>query len=239
MDGPSVEERLKQLRHRVHEACKKYSRDPETVHILTVSKFQPITKIRAAYECGQRDFAENYVQEALEKLEQLASLPVRWHFIGRIQSNKIKYLNERFAVIHSVDRIAVAEHLNRRRQNGRQQIFIQFNIAGESSKGGAIGDQELRSLAEFVIKKCPRLSLLGIMVMPPLDATDPRHYFRQAKELLERIRGELSSEELKQHPMNQLSMGTSHDFEDAIAEGATWIRIGTDAFGPRDNGVNE
>jgi hypothetical protein len=229
MDGSSVGARLKNLRLRVQEACVASGRAPESVRILAVSKLHSRAAIRAAYDEGQRDFAENYVQEAVDKLDQLASLPVRWHFIGRIQSNKVKFLGgRRFAAIHSVDRVSVAEALNRvAHPDGGQDIFLQFNAAGEASKGG--GDERvIEELAQFVNEKCPRLRVLGLMCMPPLDQP-ARPFFAQTRALQARLKTKFPTQ-----PLDQLSMGTSADFSEAIAEGATWIRIGSEIFGPRE-----
>lgn len=231
MAGTSVGERLEQVKSRVRSACAAHGRDPASVHVLAVSKLHDIHAIRAAYDHGQRDFAENYAQEALGKLDQLASLPVAWHFIGRIQTNKLKLLANRFAVIHSVDRLEVAEKLNALTRE-RQDIFLQFNVAAESSKGGA-DEAGLRALAAAVVSQCPRLRLRGVMVMPPLDQP-ARPFFARARELTAEIRATFDASSAVAHPFDELSMGTSADFEDAIAEGATWIRIGTDIFGPRE-----
>jgi pyridoxal phosphate enzyme (YggS family) len=233
MDGPSVGDRLKKLKARVEKACVTAGRDPSSVRILAVSKLQSLGKIREAFEEGQKDFAENYAQEALEKIDQLHSMPVDWHFIGRIQSNKVKMLaGGRFRFIHSVDRESVAEALNKLSMRARQDVFLQFNVAGEASKAGA-NESGLEQLVKFVAEKCPNLCARGLMVMPPLDSA-ARGHFRRAREVLAKVRAGLTPQQLSQHPLNDLSMGTSADFEDAILEGATWIRVGTDIFGARE-----
>ncbi|NJL24645.1 MAG: YggS family pyridoxal phosphate-dependent enzyme [Calothrix sp. SM1_5_4] len=235
MVGPSVGERLNRIRLRMAEACARSGRDPASVRILAVSKLQGLGKIREAYEAGQVDFAENYVQEAVDKLEQLYSLPVNWHFIGRIQSNKVKFLKDRFYAIHSIERLSVAEHLNRLTARPPQRVFLQFNVGAESSKAGA-DESELENLLGGVISSCPGLSVQGLMVMPP-QHEDPelsRPYFIRAREVLRRLREGLGAGHARLHPLDQLSMGTSGDFEVAIEEGATWVRIGTDVFGPRE-----
>lgn len=218
----SVVNRLQKLKSRIHDVCAHAGRDPSSVRLLAVSKLQSPDSVREAFACGQRDFAENYLQEALEKQESLADLhELRWHFIGRIQSNKVRALANRFAVIHSVERVSVVEALSRATR-GVQDIYLQFNVAGETSKGGAADERALEDLLTAA-KKCANLRVLGLMVMPPLDATveQSRGYFRCAREVASRF------------GLQELSMGTSHDFAEAIAEGATWIRIGTDVFGPR------
>lgn len=222
MPGTSVADNLNRIRERVESVCRRAGRDPASVRILAVSKAQPIPKIRAAYEAGQKFFAENYVQEAMQKLEQLQSLPVEWHFIGRIQSNKVKFLAGKFTVIHSVDRTSTAARLNSLSPGRVQDIFLQYNVAGEESKGGG-GEREVEEMAERAAE-WPNLRVRGLMVMPPLfdNPEDARPFFKKARALAEKLR------------LNELSMGTSSDFEVAIEEGATWIRVGTQIFGERE-----
>lgn len=214
----SVSSRLEQIEKRIVAACARAGRPRDSVKLLAVSKLQSLAAIREAYDHGQKDFAENYVQEAVEKMEQLASLPVDWHFIGRIQSNKVKQIAGRFRLIHSVDRESIVEALLK--QGRPQEILLQYNVAAEVSKGGA-DEAEIERLMKLCV---PPLKVRGLMVMPPLSANaeDVRPYFRRARELASRL------------GLAELSMGTSQDFEVAIEEGATWIRIGTDVFGPRE-----
>ena len=243
MTGLSVEKRLFNLRQRIQIACARSGRPQESVQLLAVSKLQDSQRIREALACGQRDFAENYVQEAAEKQAQLENSVLRWHFIGRIQSNKVKQLTGKFEAIHSVDRARILQLLN---SQGAalgvvQKIFLQYNVANESSKAGA-GDAELGELMES-LRSSTHLSALGLMVMPPLSENpeDSRTHFVRARATLARLEAGLRmrsenpflSEERARHPFNQLSMGTSHDFEVAIEEGATWVRIGSELFGPR------
>jgi pyridoxal phosphate enzyme (YggS family) len=230
MAGKSVAERLQNLKQRIEKACAENRRKADSVRLLAVSKLQDSEKIRQAFAMGQTDFAENYIQEALAKRGELADLrSLRWHFIGRIQSNKVKSLAAgSFHAIHSVDRVEIAEALDRAaRALGKvQDVFLQINLAGEASKGGAEPPQLEHFLTEA--GKCENLRVLGLMVMPPLE--NSQVYFLQARELL-REKRELLSE---RHPFNELSMGTSHDFAEAIAAGATWVRIGSEIFGPRE-----
>ncbi len=237
MVGLSIGDRLDIIREKIDLACARAHRDPNSVKLLAVSKLQDLQKIREAYEHGQRHFAENYVQEALLKIDQLRSLPVHWHFIGRIQSNKIKFLPGNFDIIHSVDRASTADALDRHTsklgESARQAVFLQYNVAREASKAGA-DEIEIENLVNFM-GQFQHLKVMGLMVMPPMDV-DPeqvRPYFSKARQFLESVRAGLSKEVLDHHPLNQLSMGTSHDFEIAIEEGATWVRIGSEIFGPR------
>lgn len=229
----SVADRLQKLNARILEACVSASREPSSVRLLAVSKLQPSTKIRAAFAVGQIDFAENYVQETVAKQTELSDLNLRWHFIGRIQTNKVKALAKAgFAAIHSVDRVEVVQALHRA-SVGVQDIYLQFNVASEASKGGASDERALEDLLTAAMK-CANLRVLGLMVMPPLETSveESRGYFRRAHEVLARLRERAGSSSA--HPLSELSMGTSHDFVQAIAEGATVVRIGIDVFGPRE-----
>jgi len=219
MAGMSVGDRLKKINQRIANACTRAGRDPRSVRLLAVSKLQPLTKIREAYEGGQKDFAENYLQEAALKQEQLANLPVDWHYIGRIQSNKAKLLPGKFKLIHSVDRLSIIDALAKPRIP--QEILLQFNVAGEETKGGA-AEQELEKM--LLHADATKLKVRGLMVMPPFteNPEEVRPFFKRARECAAAL------------GLSELSMGTTQDFEVAIEEGATWIRIGTDVFGPRE-----
>jgi pyridoxal phosphate enzyme (YggS family) len=224
MTGVSIENRLQKIRDRVAAACARAGRDANSVKILAVSKGQDFAQIRQAALCGQNFFGENYAQEATEKMEKLEGLPLAWHFIGRIQSNKIKHLVGRFAVIHSVDRLNIAEAISAA-SSTPQEIFLQYNVADEVTKAGA-AEAGLAALA-FKMGALPNIRLTGLMVMPPLssDLEEVRPYFKKARALATNL------------GLNELSMGTSSDFEVAIEEGATWIRTGTEIFGPRPGAV--
>ncbi|MGZ3775271.1 MAG: YggS family pyridoxal phosphate-dependent enzyme [Pseudobdellovibrionaceae bacterium] len=201
--------------------------------VLAVSKLQPEEKIRALYNEGQRLFGENYVQEALEKIEHLQDLhDIEWHLIGHLQKNKAKFVVGKFALIHSVDSMELAESLNRQCEikNISQNILIQVNLAQEETKSGFDLKKlkaDWQQLTDF-----PRLKIFGLMTMPPLTETghEVRLYFRELRTLLNELR---SRTNLDQHPMKELSMGTSHDYQVAIEEGATIVRLGTILFGER------
>lgn len=228
----SIAQNLNEIEKKIGEACARSGRTRASVKLLAVSKLQSIEKIREAYEWGQRAFAENYAQEAISKQELLADLKdISWHFIGRIQSNKVKMLAGRFAVIHSVESLKIADFFNRTEE--RQDILLQFNVAHEASKGG-LEEKNLFSMCEALVNH-QNIRLLGLMVMPPLvaNAEEVRPYFRKAAEVLQRIRDKVGPEVLSRHPLTELSMGTSQDFMVAIEEGATWIRLGTNIFGSR------
>ena len=196
--------------------------------MVAVSKGQSVAAIREAYEAGCRDFGENYVQDALPKMAALAGLPITWHFIGHLQSNKARDAAERFDWVHGVDRPKVAQALARARPAGRNplQVCIQVHISEEPTKGG-VRPGEASALAREMAG-LPGLRLRGLMGMASAaaDAARQRAEFRVLRELLDRLRAE-------GHDLDTLSMGMSHDLEAAIAEGATLVRVGTAIFGER------
>ena len=192
-------------------------------NLLAVSKKQPVEKIRELYQQGQRCFAENYIQEALEKIEICQDLQIEWHLIGPIQKNKVKYLKNHFAYLHSIDSLELAQLISKKAValNFCQKVFIQINLAEEISKSGFNEKQFLINWPE--LKQLSGLNIVGLMTMPPLE-NEPEHnrkYFHRLKELAEQL------------DLKELSMGTSHDYEVALSEGATWIRLGTILFGER------
>ncbi len=201
--------------------------------VLAVSKLQTEEKIRLLYTEGQRDFGENYVQEALEKIEHLNNCTdIAWHFIGHLQKNKAKFVVGKFALIHSVDSLELAQALSKQCQskNVQQKILLQVNLAKEESKSG-FDEETLQSQWEE-IQHLPGLIICGLMTMPPLTETgeEVRPYFKDLRRLQEKLR---TSVDPMIHPMNELSMGTSHDFKVAVEEGATIVRLGTILFGER------
>lgn len=191
--------------------------------VLAVSKLQPIEKIRRLYQEGQKDFGENYVQEALEKIEQLKDLKIVWHLIGPLQTNKIKYLQNHFEYIHSVDSLKVAQLISSHAQkiNYIQKIFLQVNLAQETTKSGFSIEDFEKEVSK--IKTLPNIQIVGLMTMPPLQnqPEENRYLFQKLKVLGEK------------HSLPELSMGTSHDYKIALEEGATWVRLGTILFGER------
>ncbi len=201
--------------------------------LLAVSKLQTSERIREIYQLGQRKFAENYVQEALEKLDSLQDLvEIEWHLIGHLQKNKAKLVVGRFHLIHSVDSLELAEVLNKAciNKNIHQSILVQVNLAKEATKSGF--DKAALWTAWNQLVQLSHLKICGFMTMPPLTETgeSARPYFRQLRELREDL---AKNTDLKTHPLNELSMGTSHDFKVAIEEGATIVRLGTILFGER------
>ena len=213
---------------RIREAAQAAARNPDQVHLLAVSKTQPAEAIRQACQAGLHDFGENYLQEALEKQADLADLPLTWHFIGPIQSNKTKSIAEHFDWVHSVDRLKIAQRLSDQRPESLppMNICLQVNVSGEASKSGC-EPQDVPQLAQ-AIAALPRLRLRGLMAIP--EPTDDPTEQRAAFARLHHLQAEL------QMDLDTLSMGMSQDLEAAIAEGATWVRIGTALFGARDYG---
>lgn len=210
---------------RIREAAQAAGRDPDTVGLLAVSKTQPAEAIREANGAGLSDFGENYLQEALEKQADLADLALTWHFIGPIQSNKTRAIAAHFDWVHSVDRLKIAQRLSEQRPTELPplNVCLQVNVSGEASKSGC-APQDVAELAR-AIATLPNLRLRGLMAIP--EPTDDRAEQHAAFARLRQLQQALALE------LDTLSMGMSQDLEAAIAEGATWVRIGTALFGAR------
>lgn len=222
-------ERIGALRARVAAAAADAGRNADSVTLLAVSKGQPAELIRAAAAAGLTDIGESYLGEALGKMEALGDLPLTWHFIGRLQANKTRPVAERFAWVHGIDRLKIAERLAAQRPYHAPalNVCIQVNLAGEATKGG-VPATEVPGLAGAVAA-LPRLALRGLMCIPP-EESDPQRQ-REWFAGLRRLRDSLNAGGLR---LDTLSMGMSGDFEAAIREGATIVRIGTALFGPRE-----
>ena len=203
-------------------------RRPEDVTLLAVSKTKPASDVLAAYQAGQRRFGENYLQDALPKIRELTDTDIEWHFIGHLQSNKAPEISRHFAWVHGLDQLRHAERLSERRPEGLRplQVCLQVNLSGEASKGGVAPDA-LPGLAQAV-DRLPGLRLRGLMTMP-----DPNSGRDSQRRIFARLRALLVELQEQGLELDTLSMGMSGDMEDAIAEGATIVRIGTDIFGAR------
>jgi PLP dependent protein len=206
-------------------------RDPQSVRLLAVSKTFSADHVRIAFDAGQRDFGENKVQEALQKIEATADLAIRWHLIGHLQSNKAKKAGGAFAAIHSVDSIDVVRRLDAaaEEQGARPDLYVQVDLAGESTKFGA-PEADVAGIARAA-SACRAAVLRGLMLLPPWfdDPEQARPYFRR----LRLLRDRLIEDGVDSARLAELSMGMSHDFEVAIQEGATLVRVGTAIFGKR------
>jgi pyridoxal phosphate enzyme (YggS family) len=222
-------ESVRAAQTRIAEACNGASRSVDSVTLLAVSKGQSGAAIDAAAGAGIENFGENFLQEALPKIESLTGRELTWHFIGRLQANKTRQVAENFAWVHGVDRLKIAERLSAQRpiRAPALNLCLQLHVGGEETKGGADA-VELAQLATAV-RALPNIRLRGLMSMPPAetDVARQRHWFRQTRQLFDYLNEH-------GHGLDTLSMGTSADFEAAIAEGATIVRIGTAIFGPRD-----
>ena len=211
----------------IQQACGRVQRDPASVQLLAVSKTHPSQSLREMYQAGQRSFGENYLQEALTKMDELQDLEIEWHFIGHVQRNKTRHLAEKFDWVHGVDRLIIAERLSSQRMDSRKplNICIQVNIDGQDSKDGCQPDE----VAELVkqISQLPNIRLRGLMVIP---APENSVAFADAKTLFEQVK----SLHARPQDWDTLSMGMSGDLDAAIAAGSTMVRVGTALFGARD-----
>ncbi len=224
--------RLSDVRARMARAARRAGRRPDEVRLIAVSKTYPASDVRAAAAAGQIDFGENRVQEALQKIEGTADLPLRWHLIGHLQTNKARKAASSFACIHSIDSTDLLEAVDRAAADaGRSpEVLVQVDLAGEATKHGAALDA-VRDLIDAA-RRARAVRLAGLMLLPPFfdDPEAVRPYFRHLRELRDQLCG---SGGVPPDFVRELSMGMSHDFEVAIEEGATIVRVGTAIFGPR------
>lgn len=237
MDSPanhsdSLSARIKSVRQRIIAAAKRANRPAEEVTLIAISKTHPTPVLKQAIELGVTDLGENRVQEAEPKILEIGRANARWHLVGHLQSNKARRAVQLFDVIHSLDSVDLARRLERMcREEGRDQlpVLIQVDLAGEATKSG-IPESELEELAN-VVTNCERLRLSGLMVLPPFfeNAEDVRPFFVKLRELRDKLQGKNQLGER----LLDLSMGMTHDFEIAVEEGATMVRVGTAIFGSR------
>lgn len=228
MSPQNLPEHLRNIRDRIDSAARAAGRSVDSITLLAVSKAQPAGLVRAAAALGLRHFGESYVQEGLQKIEALRDLPLVWHFIGRLQANKTRMVAASFDWVHGVDRLRIAERLAEQRpfHAPLMNVCLQVNVGGEVSKGG-VAVEELPALATAVAA-LPRLKLRGLMCIPP-DEHEParqRMWFATLRRALESLNAAGAG-------LDTLSMGMSGDYEAAVLEGSTLVRIGTALFGPR------
>jgi len=235
LNPPEIARRLNGVRDRIADAARRAGRLPSSVRLVAVSKTFPLESIRAAARSGQVDFGENKVQEAQAKILAAGSLPLRWHFIGHLQSNKARKAAALFDVIHSIDSVDLLRKVDEEvAEKDRQvEVLIQVDLAGELTKHGA-PESELSAIIEAALG-CKAVRLSGLMMLPPAvaDPADARPYFAAVRDLRERY----VAQGVPAANLTELSMGMSHDFEVAIEEGATMVRVGSEIFGARSYGT--
>jgi pyridoxal phosphate enzyme (YggS family) len=226
-----MRDRIQQVLERIAEAAERTGRHPAEVGLVAVTKTHPAAAVREAADAGLTVFGENYVQEARDKIEALADLDLSWHFIGHLQSNKAKYAVDLFDLIHSVDSLKLAKEIDKQAEKrGKvQDVLVQVNLGNEPTKSGT-GQDEAADLCRQTAR-LKHVKIRGLMTMPPFfdEPEKARPYFAALRRLRDRI-GALSIEGVF---MEELSMGMTGDFEAAVEEGATWVRIGTAIFGER------
>lgn len=226
-----IRDNLEQVRQKIKDACDRAGRDAGEVTLISVSKTKPLSMLEEAYEAGARDFGENKVQELLEKIPRLPE-DVRWHMIGHLQRNKVKYIVGKVTLIHSVDSLRLAEEISREavKQDTSVDILLEVNVAQEESKFGTTLE-ETADLA-LSVSKLPGIHVCGLMTIAPYveNAEDNRQYFRKLKQLSV----DIEQKNIDNVSMNVLSMGMTGDYSVAVEEGATCVRVGTGIFGERD-----
>ena len=226
-----LQENLQQVEANICKACENAGRKRSDVTLIAVSKTKPIEMLQTVYDLGARDFGENKVQEMCEKMEVLPK-NIRWHMIGHLQTNKVKYIVGKTELIHSVDSLHLAKEIEKQaaKQNVTVSILVEVNIAGEASKFGTSRDEAISLVEE--IAKLDHIHIKGLMTIAPFvdDPEDNRQYFRDIKQLSV----DIAQKNIDNVSMNVLSMGMTGDYTVAIEEGATMVRVGTGIFGERD-----
>ena len=230
-----ISENIKEVKMNMEAACLKAGRDPESVELICVSKTKPVELLMEAYEAGARDFGENKVQELVDKWECMPK-DIRWHMIGHLQRNKVKYIVDKVYLIHSVDSLRLAEEISKEavKKNVDVNILIEVNVAGEESKFGASSDNETIELIRS-IAVLPNVHVKGLMTVAPYveDAEENRIHFKNLCQLVVDIK----KENIDNVSVDILSMGMTGDYKVAIEEGASYVRVGTGIFGERDYGL--
>ncbi len=228
-----ISDALQIVKDRIAQAAKRSGRNPEDVSLVAVSKQVPAELIVQARQAGQTCFGENKMQEAREKISHLGEQEYQWHFIGHLQKNKVKYLFDGFDLFHSLDSLELAEAIQKEasRRNSSIAALVQVNISGEESKSG-VAPEELEKLL-IDLSRLDKIKVKGLTTIPPQnpDPEDARKYFAQ----LRALRDKMESLNIENIQLSDLSMGMTHDYEVAVEEGATLVRVGTAIFGPRAN----
>ena len=231
----SIKDNLAEVESLISESCSRSERDRSEVTLIAVSKTKPVSMLMEAYDAGIRDFGENKVQELTEKYEQMPK-DIRWHMIGHLQRNKVKYIVDKVAMIHSVDSLSLAEEISRqavKKGVDNVDILIEVNIGDEESKFG-LAPGELPDIVDKIVA-LPNITVKGLMCVAPFvnDPEENRHYFVQMKQLCVDINAKISDNS----SVNVLSMGMTGDYRVAIEEGATMVRVGTGIFGERNYSI--
>ena len=225
-----IRENIEHVRENIRAACEKSGRKAEDVTLIAVSKTKPVSMLQEAYECGCRDFGENKVQELVEKWEQMPK-DIRWHMIGHLQRNKVKYIVDKVHMIHSVDSLRLAEEISKEagKKGVTVSILIEINVAEEETKFGTTCEDAVQLVEE--IAKLPHLVIKGLMTIAPYveNAEENKQYFEKFRQ----IYVDINHKNIDNVYMAELSMGMTGDYETAIAEGATYVRVGTGIFGER------
>lgn len=226
-----IQENIKHVEEKIAAACKKSGRNPEDVTLIAVSKTKPVSMLKEAYDYGCRDFGENKVQELVDKWEQLPK-DIRWHMIGHLQRNKVKYIVDKVYLIHSVDSIRLAEEISKEavKKDVTVSILVEINVAEEESKFGTTCEEAYKLVEE--IAKLPNIVVKGLMTIAPYveNSEENRQYF----EKLHQIYVDIVDKNIDNVYMDELSMGMTGDYEVAVTEGATYVRVGTGIFGERN-----
>ena len=230
MGNRMIRENLEHVKANIKRACEGRGRKEEDVTLIAVSKTKPLPMLMDAYECGCRDFGENKVQELVDKWEQMPK-DIRWHMIGHLQRNKVKYIVDKVYMIHSVDSLRLAEEISKEavKKGVTVSVLIEINVAQEESKFGTTCEEAYRLVEEA--SKLPNIIIKGLMTIAPYveNAEENKQYF----EKLRQIYVDINRKNIDNVYMTELSMGMTGDYETAIAEGATYIRVGTGIFGER------
>ena len=230
-----ITENINEVRKNMEEACRVSGRNPEEVSLIAVSKTKPVSMLQEAYDAGCRDFGENKVQEIMDKIDRLPS-DIRWHMIGHLQTNKVKYIVGKVFLIHSVDSLHLAEAISKEavKQNTTVNILIEVNVAKEDTKYGAMAEDTVSLVEKIAL--LPGICVKGLMTIAPYveNPQENRQYFVKLKQLAVDIK----SKNIDNVHMDILSMGMTGDYMVAIEEGATYVRVGTGIFGERQYGLN-
>jgi hypothetical protein len=231
MDNSFIKENIAEVLEVIDRECEKEGRDRSEVTLIAVSKTKPVEMLKEAYDYGCRDFGENKVQELVDKYEELPK-DIRWHMIGHLQTNKVKYIVDKVFLIHSVDSLRLAEEINKEavKKNVKVDILIEVNVAGEETKFGTTCDEVKELVSE--ISKLPNICIKGLMTIAPYveNAEENRVYFSKLKQLAV----DIDKENIDNVSMKILSMGMTGDYPIAVSEGATYVRVGTGIFGARN-----